>query len=120
MKEKFCYMCGSSSGLTKHHAIPQCMDPVKNMIIPLCGKCHKKFNMDTGANSVSRREIVYFMKVMKNGKEKVQGNISNGKVIFPDFSEKIKVKPDRYYDCLVHQTHNVAFARDIKEYNKVI
>jgi len=62
-----------------------------------------------------RREIVYFREVeQEDGTKKLQGNISNGKIIFPDKDTTKKVKPKNYYDCLIHETSNTAFARDIK------
>ena len=110
-----CWFCGVKGKMTRHHVIPQSMKPLKNATIPLCNECHKKLHITNGDISSPRREIVYFMKVKKGDKEKIQGNISNGKVVFPDHSENIDVKPNKYYDCLIHQTPNVAFARDIKQ-----
>ena len=112
-----CYLCGKERkrGLQKHHVIPQAMKPVKNDVIPLCKNCHKKLHKSNGDTIPDKREVIYFMKVKKNGKTKVQGNISNGKIIFPDFGEQMKVKPNKYYDVLVHQIPHVAFARDMKE-----
>ena len=66
-----------------------------------------------------RREIVYFSRVkQEDGKYKMQGNISSGKIIFPDKANLKNIKPNRYYDVLVHETPKVAFARDIKKYKR--
>jgi uncharacterized protein YlaI len=112
MNEK-CWLCGKSGKITKHHVIPKYMNPKKNTTIPLCRECHNKLHIGID-NIAAHREIIYFDKVKKNGKTKVQGRINNGKVIFPDRKAKIDVKPKRYYDVEVHQIRNCAYARDIK------
>jgi len=66
-----------------------------------------------------RREIVYFMRIRNKAdrKKKIQGNIQNGKIIFPDEGEMLiqDIIPGKYYDCLVKEHSKVAFARDMKE-----
>lgn len=115
---KRCWLCDTRKHITRHHVIPKSMNPRKNKIIPLCDRCHKLLNKNLSHCESPKREIVYFSKVkQKDGKYKVQGNISNGKVIFPDKSVDKIVKPGNYYDCLVHQIPHAAFARDIKEVN---
>ena len=41
-----CWLCGTKEGLTKHHAIPLRLNPLKNMVIPVCRPCHDKINKD--------------------------------------------------------------------------
>lgn len=46
--EEFCWVCGkpksSNRKLTRHHMIPKHLNPAKNMIVPVCDKCHKLIN----------------------------------------------------------------------------
>ena len=44
-----CYRCDKpfSPGehkKTKHHAIPKSMNPARNVLIPVCGKCHEEIH----------------------------------------------------------------------------
>lgn len=41
-----CWLCGKKEGLTKHHAIPLRLKPLKNLVIPICRLCHDKINKD--------------------------------------------------------------------------
>jgi len=47
-----CYMCGKimtnkgDSQKTQHHAIPQKFKPIRNIIMPICGFCHKRLHRD--------------------------------------------------------------------------
>ena len=41
-----CWLCGTKEGLTKHHAIPLRLKPLKNLVIPVCRSCHDKINKD--------------------------------------------------------------------------
>ena len=29
---------------TKHHAIPRALKPIRNVLLPICKRCHKKIN----------------------------------------------------------------------------
>lgn len=39
---KWCWICGGYNGVTKHHVIPKSLNPITNVLIPLCPECHKK------------------------------------------------------------------------------
>lgn len=41
IEENMCFMCGIRQGKTKHHAIPQRLNPVHNKTVPLCIGCHR-------------------------------------------------------------------------------
>ena len=112
-----CWMCGTDKKVQKHHAIPKHLEPVKNTLIPLCDKCHKKVH--DGLVIKNKREVLYFNKVKQpDGTFKMQSSISNGKVCFVDRLVKDKVLPMKKYDCLIKETDKVAFARDIKPIGK--
>lgn len=42
--ESVCWLCGQKFNgtvqKTKHHVIPRCLEPIKNLTIPLCRGCH--------------------------------------------------------------------------------
>jgi hypothetical protein len=44
IEDETCYRCGTRKGLTQHHLIPTYMKPIKNIIAPLCDKCHKELH----------------------------------------------------------------------------
>lgn len=110
-----CWKCGKKKDLTAHHVIPKGSNPVKNMTIPLCNSCHKKlhsgeFEMKSG------REVLHFSNVkQKNGKYKMMGNLSNGKICFIDQQEKKYIEPLRKYDCKIKEIGKVAFATDVRD-----
>lgn len=37
-----CWICGIKENITKHHAIPKCFNPIRNLKVPLCKTCHKE------------------------------------------------------------------------------
>ena len=39
--DKRCLRCGTHENITRHHAIPQYIKPLENVVIPLCEECHK-------------------------------------------------------------------------------
>ena len=39
--EPDCWMCGTKEGITNHHTLYFHLNPIKNVEIPLCDKCHK-------------------------------------------------------------------------------
>lgn len=112
MNEKECWQCGK---LTEggHHVIPKGLNPKKNQTIPMCKDCHETLHGESNNGVIPRprREIVYFYEHKKGNKEKIQGSISNGKIIFPDRSCEGIIKPNKYYDVEVFQISNTAFAR---------
>ena len=42
VKENECYVCGGNKDITIHHTIPQHLKPKKNVLVPVCQKCHDK------------------------------------------------------------------------------
>lgn len=44
-----CWCCGKSEmpleKMTRHHAIPQRLSPLKNVTVPVCRSCHNKVNI---------------------------------------------------------------------------
>ena len=52
LSEQFCFVCGKKQPNSQHHAIPIRLNPVHNVIIPVCEKCHTEINRtDFGALS---------------------------------------------------------------------
>lgn len=47
--ETKCWRCGTTENITNHHAIPQRMKPLKNVIVPICQSCHNEINMQDDA-----------------------------------------------------------------------
>lgn len=41
---KWCWICGEYKDVTKHHLIPKSLNPVTNIVIPVCLDCHKKIH----------------------------------------------------------------------------
>ena len=41
---KFCWVCGNYCNVTKHHLIPKSLNPINQILIPLCDNCHKKLH----------------------------------------------------------------------------
>lgn len=61
-----CFCCGKTMASnspddvkTKHHAIPEEMKPVRNIIVPLCRKCHRELHqsasMTAGDNRIKKK-----------------------------------------------------------------
>lgn len=48
IQDNKCWICGIKSNIkgeiTMHHCIPKHLNPNKNVIIPICQKCHDKIN----------------------------------------------------------------------------
>ncbi len=72
-----CWRCNSKDNITKHHAIPQCLNPKMNVIIPVCEDCHNKIN-EIDLQSISKflykitrhlDNIVFFIRFKKWKKE---------------------------------------------------
>jgi hypothetical protein len=43
INDQRCWRCGVRPE-SYHHAIPKCMKPKDNVLIPLCNKCHKELH----------------------------------------------------------------------------
>lgn len=37
-----CWLCGKDFDITQHHMLPPALNPIKNIEVPLCKKCHNK------------------------------------------------------------------------------
>lgn len=66
-----CSCCGvefdSKTKKTKHHVVPKFMNPVKEVLIPLCTKCHRKLNNEYVRSQVKKVKE-QFNKLPKNFK----------------------------------------------------
>ena len=85
------------------------------MTIPLCRRCHTIIH--NGNNGEDEREIIYFQEGIskKTGLPILIGKAANGKIVLIDKDVKRNLEPNKFYDCLLKRSENVAFARDIKE-----
>ena len=46
-EDNVCWCCGNSDKkITSHHALPKYLNPVKNIIIPICESCHERLNAE--------------------------------------------------------------------------
>jgi hypothetical protein len=68
--DESCWMCGNDNPTSMHHAIPKHYFPTKNVVIPICVKCHRKLN-DVDYKGI---ECLAF-KLVRHGEELVE--ISN-------------------------------------------
>jgi len=67
--DKACWICDKESAkLTVHHAIPQHLKPAKNVMIPVCRKCHDKIHYDDVSGMYS-----YLFKIEKLFNEGTRG-----------------------------------------------
>ncbi len=42
-----CWICGKrDKKITSHHILPKYLNPVKNIIIPICESCHDRLNAE--------------------------------------------------------------------------
>ena len=39
-----CWVCLSKDNMTVHHALPLHLNPRKNVLVPICRKCHDSLN----------------------------------------------------------------------------
>jgi len=46
-----CWVCGKESETEQHHMLPSALNPLKNIEIPLCGKCHDKVHSYYGKHN---------------------------------------------------------------------
>ena len=76
-----CYSCGiqmtknkPESQKTDHHAIPEELRPLRNVIIPICRSCHRKIHQDSQAMNPKKLKILRKVKAMK----KHYGSIEDG------------------------------------------
>jgi len=42
--DNHCWRCGKKENITGHHGIPRCLDPKKNVNLPICLDCHDEIN----------------------------------------------------------------------------
>lgn len=60
IEDKTCWRCGTHKDITNHHAIPVYLNPINNIEIPLCRKCHTDLHGED-LNNVS----AFAYKIMK-------------------------------------------------------
>lgn len=42
-----CWVCGKDNNIiTRHHVLPKHLNPVNNVIVPVCEGCHDRINAD--------------------------------------------------------------------------
>lgn len=58
--DKECWGCGAKGKITSHHAIPQHLKPIKNIVVPVCTRCHQRIN-----NSDISSMFAYAVKIEK-------------------------------------------------------
>jgi 5-methylcytosine-specific restriction endonuclease McrA len=46
INDTHCWICGTTTNTTGHHALPQHLNPKQNVVIPICRTCHDKLNND--------------------------------------------------------------------------
>lgn len=56
-----CWICGTTENLTMHHTIPQRYKPKKNVIVPLCKKCHGIVNSGRASDLIAFTGKLFFM-----------------------------------------------------------
>lgn len=81
-----CFCCGNQfdpqikGGLkTKHHAIPEELKPVRNIIIPVCRNCHDKIHLDSQAMNPKTKKVVRKLDGIKNQVTKINEQIDKTK-----------------------------------------
>lgn len=67
-----CYCCGDQMTKNKyekqktdHHAIPEELRPLRNIVIPICRGCHTKIHQDSQAMNPKKLKILRKVKSMK-------------------------------------------------------
>lgn len=69
VNENECWVCGQDGRfvtITMHHVLPKHLNPVKNIIVPVCHSCHNKINE---ADYKGIRDFAF--KIMKFSEEQV-------------------------------------------------
>jgi len=44
ISEKVCWICENTENITSHHTLPIHLQPKRNVVVPICQKCHQKIN----------------------------------------------------------------------------
>lgn len=45
--DKTCWVCGKEKeNMTTHHALPNNLKPINNILVPVCESCHKRINIE--------------------------------------------------------------------------
>ena len=69
VNEGVCWCCENTTNITNHHCIPKCMNPVKNVEIPLCQKCHDVLHAQD--MTLTQRFAYKIQKTLEDGVRKV-------------------------------------------------
>jgi len=81
-----CYMCGESQKLTQHHTLPKHLNPINNVIVPICHECHEKINETDIAGLYP-----YIFKLKKLG-EQIKTGSNNILMVLQNQENNIKIK----------------------------
>ena len=81
-----CYRCDKpfdegERKKTMHHAIPQCLKPKRNFLLPVCDKCHREINLVGTKQAPKLKEVENLLKNMQDfvTKHKKKLNITEDK-----------------------------------------
>jgi len=61
LMENECWLCGSNKNITRHHALNKSWKPKKNVLIPLCDKCHRDLH---------HNQNIYMSKIVGKARKK--------------------------------------------------
>lgn len=83
-----CWCCGENKQLTRHHAIPKCLEPKKNALVPICQECHTKIHNRSAVDSVKYIQGIFveIRKMMRRLSKRQEG-------IYEFFIEKEDEQP---------------------------
>jgi len=76
INESNCWMCGKTDNITSHHCLPKHLKPKKNVIVPICKKCHHKINtVDYGSIISYCYKVVHTMNSSTNNLKDIIGKL---------------------------------------------
>ena len=64
-----CWLCGKKGFMTRHHVINQCLNPVKNEVIPLCTRCHRYIHSKQPQHIKQPRQKMKILKIQLKRKK---------------------------------------------------
>jgi len=68
INDNSCWVCGGHQNLTTHHTLPKHLKPQRNILVPICKRCHDKIN----SNDVNGL-YAYAYKIEQLGKQMSSG-----------------------------------------------
>lgn len=78
-----CFCCGelfAKSGdlkETDHHAIPEYLTPIRNIVLPICVSCHKQIHNGPSNIDSNKRKMLKKLKGLKNQSQELDKNFSD-------------------------------------------